>query len=102
MRLSDPIRWPERDVLRKTMLECFKASFGSSVAVIIDYFKIFTERPSNLLARAATWSNYKHHNTSKVFLGIPPQGTISFVSECWDGHVSDKYLTESASETIAR
>ena len=94
MKLSGLIRQPERDALRKTMPECFKASFGSSVAVIIDCFEIFTERPSNLLARAATWSNYKHHNTSKVLLGITPQGTISFVSECWGGHVSDKHLTE--------
>ena len=83
MKLSGLMRWPECDALRKTMLECFKASFGSSVAVIIDCFEVFTERPSNLLARAATWSNYKHHNTFKVLLGITPQGTISFVSECW-------------------
>jgi len=96
MRLSSLIRWPERDTLRKTMPECFKASFGSKVAVIIDCFEIFTERPSNLLARAATWSNYKHHNTSKVLLGITPQGTISFVSECWGGRVSDKHLTEKS------
>ena len=96
IRLSDLIRWPERDVLRKTMPECFKTSFGSKVAVIVDCFEIFTERPSNLVARAATWSNYKHHNTSKVLLGITPQGTISFVSECWGGRVSDKFLTENS------
>ena len=96
IKFSGLIRWPERDALRKTMPECFKASFGSSVAVIIDCFEIFTERPSNLFARAATWSNYKHHNTSKVLLGITPQGTISFVSECWGGRVSDKHLTEKS------
>jgi len=58
MRLSGVICWPERDALRKTMPECFRASFGLKVAVI------FMERPSNLLARAVTWSNYKHYNTS--------------------------------------
>ena len=31
----------------------------------------------------------KHHNTAKVLLGIAPQG----VSKCWEGRVSDKYLT---------
>jgi len=51
MRLSGLIRWPDRDTLRKTMLECFKASFGSKMTVIIDCFEIFMERPSNLLAR---------------------------------------------------
>lgn len=54
------------------------------------------EQPSNLHARACTWSTYKHHNTVKVMLGIPPQGVISFVSETWDGCVSDKCITENS------
>ena len=53
-RLSGLIHWPDRDALQKTMQERFKSSFGTKVAVILDCFKIFIERPSNLLARAAT------------------------------------------------
>ena len=45
------------------------------------------------MARAQTYSNYKHHNTMKVLIGIAPQGTISFVSEAWGGRTSDKFLT---------
>ena len=47
--LSGLIHWPDRDSLQKTMPECFKKSFGAKVAVIIDCFEIFIERPSNLL-----------------------------------------------------
>ena len=59
LRLQDLIIWPDRDALQKTMPMCFQASFGKKVAVIIDCFEIFIDRPSNLSARPSTWSNYK-------------------------------------------
>ena len=94
-RLSPLINWPEHEDLWRTMPKCFQYSFGKKTTVIIDCFEVFIERPSNLLARAQTFSNYKHHNTVKVLIGITPQGTISFVSNAWGGRTSDKFLTEN-------
>lgn len=94
-RLSPLIHWPERAELWSTMPECFQYSFGKRITVIIDCFEIFIEKPSNLLAQAQTFSSYKHHNTTKVLIGITPQGTISFVSNAWGGRTSDKFLTEN-------
>ena len=94
IRLSPIIRWPERDQLWHTMPLCFQFSFGKKTTIIIDCFEIFIERPSNLLARAQTFSNYKHHNTVKVLIAITPQGSICFTSKVWGGRTSDKYLTD--------
>jgi hypothetical protein len=64
--------------------------------VIIDCFEVFIDRPSNLLARAQTYSSYKSHNTVKVLIGITPQSTISFVSKAWGGRTSDKFMTDNS------
>ena len=62
--------------------------------MIINCFEIFLDRPTNLLARAQTYSSYKHHNTVKYFIGITPRGTVSFISDGWGGRTTDKFLTE--------
>ena len=85
IRLSPLIYWPEREELWQTMPQCFQYSFGKKTTVIIDCFEVFIEKPTNLLARAQTFSSYKHHNTVKVLIGITPQGSISFVSKAWGG-----------------
>ena len=83
IRLKPLIKWPERDELMKTMPMDFRKSFRQCVT-IIDCFEVFMERPTNVKARAQTWSNYKHHNTAKFLIGIAPQG-----------RVSDVYITEN-------
>ena len=89
VRLKFIISWPE------SIPMCFQYAFGKKVTVVIDCFEVFIERPSNLLARAQTFSSYKHHNTVKVLIGITAQGSISFVSEALGGRTSDKYLPEN-------
>ena len=58
IRLTPLIAWPEREELWRTMPRCFQYAFEKKTTIIIDCFEIFIERPSNLLARAQTFSNY--------------------------------------------
>lgn len=96
IRLKFLIQLPKHEGLQATMPAVFQRNFGKKVAVIIDCFEIFIERPSSLIARAMTWSNNNHHNTIKFLIGVTPQGVISFISKAWGGRVSDKYLTEKS------
>ena len=57
------VKWPNHAELLKTLPMEFRKNFRQC-AVIIDCFEIFIKRPTNLRARAQTWSNYKHHNNS--------------------------------------
>ncbi|XP_062576036.1 uncharacterized protein LOC134237904 [Saccostrea cucullata] len=93
IKLQPLIYWPAQEERRKTMPMEFRKYFGLKVAVIIDCFELFIERPSNLEARAQTWSQYKHHNTVKFLIGISPQGVISFISNGYGGRSPDKFIT---------
>ncbi|XP_068756790.1 uncharacterized protein [Montipora capricornis] len=64
--------------------------------VIIDCTEVFVEVPSSMLAQSQTWSNYKHHNTFKVLIGISPNGQVIFVSKLWGDRISDKCITEKS------
>lgn len=91
-RLKDLIIWPDRLSVRQNLPTVFKSKFRDAICTI-DCSEIFIDRPSNLTARAQTWSNYKHNNTIKYLIGITPAGAISFLSSGWGGRVSDKVIT---------
>ena len=59
---------------------------------IIDCAEVFVERPKSLLIQAQTWSDYKHHNTFKFLIGISPTGFITFISSCYGGRTTDKFI----------
>ena len=94
-RIKSFIFWPQREELEMSMPMEFGKCFGVKVSIIIGCFESFIERPSSLLARAETFSYYKHHNTVKYLIGITSQGAISFLSSGYGGRVSDKFITEN-------
>ena len=49
-----------------------------------------------MLAKAQTFSHYKHAHTNKFLIGITPYGAISFISQGYGGRASDKVVTEAS------
>ena len=91
--LKQLIIWPDSETLRQNLPSVFLTNF-TGVKCIIDCFEIFIERPVAFTARAATYSNYKKHNTIKVLIGIAPTGAITYISSAWGGRVLDKIITQ--------
>ncbi|KAK0154650.1 hypothetical protein N1851_003038 [Merluccius polli] len=90
--LKPLIKWPSKHAILKNMPNCFKRKY-KRCRCIIDCTEIFINRPTNLTARAQTYSNYKSHNTVKYLVGMSPAGAITFMSSGWGGRVSDKQIT---------
>ena len=84
-------RFPSWDVVKKYMPEIFKKEYPNT-RIIIDVTEFAIERPSSLLNQSSTFSSYR--NTVKVLVGITPSGAISFVSESYEGSMSDRRLVE--------
>lgn len=84
---------PTKDVVKNNLPPCFKNAKYSSVRHIIDCTEIFLEKAQNLEVQTKTWSDYKHHQTAKILVSINPSGLINFISKCWGGRTSDKYIT---------
>ena len=68
---------------------CFRPVYGVKVVAIIDCYEVRIEKPSNLMAKGTTWSQYKQANTVKILNCILPQGVTTFFSDSWGGRVSD-------------
>ena len=46
------------------------------------------------MSQSSTFSTYKNKNTVKVLIGIMPSGPVIFISDCYEGLVSDKKLVQ--------
>lgn len=84
VKLEHLLLWSDREILKAT-IPMDSVKHCRSCVFVIDCFEVFLERPSNVLARAQTYSSYKHDNTVKYLSGITRQGTVSFISEGWGG-----------------
>ena len=80
-----------KEQTKKVLPKCFE-KYCSKVQCIIDWSQVFVETPSSLELQAICWSDCKHHCTFKFLIGITPSGIIYFLSDCYGGRASDKFI----------
>ena len=88
------LRWPTREEVKRQFPKSFKKY--PDTRVIIDATEFFIEKPTSPCAQKATWSDYKHHNTLKLLVGIAPCGAFTFISKLWSGSTSDRKIVQES------
>ena len=87
------VEWmPSVEQVQGTLPFSFKEKYPNTY-IILDASEVFIQTSTDLHLQSSTWSNYKHHNTSKFLVGCTPNGAVSFISQLYVGSISDTQLT---------
>ena len=79
-----------RDKVRQHLPKCFKKY--KNIRCIIDCTEVHVQSPGNFEAQGNQYSSYKGHTTYKFLVAIAPNGAILFVSDAYEGSISDKEI----------
>ena len=90
------VQWLPKESIMEHMPKAFKKAGYGNVIVVIDCSEVFIERSKSLKTQAETWSDYKSHNTVKFLVGISPTGYITFLSSCYGGRASDRFVCQDS------
>ncbi|XP_068731089.1 uncharacterized protein [Montipora capricornis] len=85
--------WPHRDIIIKHSPEEFIQNYPNNI-VIVDATELKIQVPSSLQKHSESYSSYKSHTTFKSLIGVDPNGGIMFVSQLFEGSISDKQIVQ--------
>lgn len=83
--------WPSRAKVDLCMPADFKDKYPST-RVVIDCTEVRCQMPKSLRLNSELFSSYKNHTTLKGLIGISPGGAITFISQLYTGHISDREI----------
>ena len=91
--LSPLLEWPSRKITEENLPEAFKNYRRTRAIIDCTEFKV--QKPFRPAAQRALWSNYKQTNTFKQLVAVGPPGQIIFLSNVYNGNVSDLGIVKS-------
>lgn len=84
--------WIEHSVIRENLPSVFRGEYEDTIA-IIDCTEFKCEVPKDPVKQSEFYSEYKSHDTFKGLIGISPHAAVTFVSQLYGGHISDREIT---------
>ena len=85
-----------REVICDNVSEAFIKTGNNKCKVILNCAEVFIERPKSPDCQVTICSDYKRHITIKFLIGISPSGFITFLSSCYCGQASDKFIIKDS------
>lgn len=81
------VMFPSKESLKRFLPKVFKTM--PSVRCSVDCTEFKVEMSSNFSRQGNTYSSYKHTNTFKCLIAVTPNGGACFVSDLFEGDISD-------------
>ncbi|PFX27522.1 hypothetical protein AWC38_SpisGene7782 [Stylophora pistillata] len=81
------------DIILKHCLEEFIKKYPNTI-VIVDATELKIQVPSSLQKHTESYSTYKPHTTFKSPIRVDPNGGIMFLSQLFEGSISDKQIVQ--------
>ncbi|XP_074105654.1 uncharacterized protein LOC141531636 [Cotesia typhae] len=85
-----PFMFPSREKIAETLPKTFKSL--KNIRVIVDCTEFQCQSPSNFEHQGNLYSSYKARTTYKALIGCTPNGGVCFVSDVYEGSISDREI----------
>ena len=83
-----------RTQVKRNLPKCFKKF--KNIRTIIDCTEIFVQQAGDFGRQGNLYSSYKGRSTLKVLVGIAPNGGIMYVSDVFEGSISDREIVKQS------
>jgi len=86
--------FPERQHFKTNLPRVFKTF--KNIRCTIDCTEFFVQMPRDFRRQGNLYSSYKNNHTYKSLIGVAPNGSIVFVSDLFEGSISDRSIVEKS------